>query len=384
MPRAALDAATEEAWRDTLGGNRKQRTRLVLLDRDGKPYDEVVGRVMDGGTVTLDASSAVDRSVALDILDPRRRFTFDADSYYGGDLNLTRQVRVMLDVTGPLLDWEWVEEAVFTGPVTSLARRGPIVSLEGQGREVYGLQRARRTLTIKKGARRTDAIREIARVYFPGIRLAVPDLPHKLSTQLVVHPKDKPWAHITRLADSINGREVLIDGWGTLWLRRRPDKALWVYSRESGSLRSPIDVDTDIQGVRNQVRVVGRTPKGRKEPVSFTATADPDHHFAPRRIGTRREEVNNEHCRTVRECRDLAEAILARRLSLGRTVQYLAEVTPDACPTDPVRVVDDYEVIRHRLQQGVINLSGEDMQVGYTGPYRRRHKKPKGKGKGNR
>ena len=145
------------------------------------------------------------------------------------------------------------------------------------------------------------------------------------------------------------------------------------------------ETSADLTEVVNQVKVTGRTPKGKKQPVSGLATADRNHPLSPWELGPPGapmyllKEVQNDHCRTDAECTKLARAQLARGLDLSREVAFDAAPVPFLEPLDKIAVHTDFETFSSRLETFVLPLGlGGPMQVGYSGPYRlhklRKHK----------
>jgi hypothetical protein len=373
-----LDLPAEEwnAYKSTITGVSTKRLMLSLMDRAGNPIENLSGAFIDG-SVTIDATTDVSRSAELQILDPFHRYGFDADTYQGGDLDLTRQIRGWWITDSELLSRP-VQQPVFYGPITRLGRDGPIVNIEVQDPAVYGLQPAKRTLVIKKGARRTHAIKVILRERMGITRLAIPDLPGRLAADLVIHPKDLPWKEAQKLADSLN-RHLYFDANGFGRLRAFPDSVAWRFRSgiRGGSLTSHLATESDLTQVINRVVVKGRTPKGKKDPISYVAVADESHPLSAQKLGPpgapmwRTEERQNDHFRTVRECREYAERRLARGLRLGRQVQFTAAPVPHLEPEDIIAATTDFEEVETRLDTATLPLGpGGDMQVGYTGPYR--------------
>lgn len=369
------------AYAETLSSVYTKRIRVSLLDRNGQTVENLTSAFRDG-RVTVDAHAQVTRGLSLEILDPQRRYGFDADTYQGGDLDLSRMARVFWVVDGPLLA-KAISVPVFTGPLTQLRRDGALVRIEGQGKEAIGLTPSRRTLTIRKGARRTDAIKTILRERMGETRLgAIPDLPARLPSDVVVGPKDAPWERAVRLGKSLD-RQLYYDGAGVPRLRRRPGRETWEFrgGENGGSLTSPVSVSADLQQVKNHIRVTGATPKGKKQPIMATATADRTHPMSPWKLGPAgapmwlTDEVSNDHLRSVKECQNLADRRLRDGLRLIHDTSFNALPVPHLDPLDLVKVVTDYEAATTRLETFTLPLGlGSDMAVGYTDPYTMRRR----------
>jgi hypothetical protein len=127
----ALSAAELRAYENTLAGVYTKQIRVAILDRRGDVVEDVSSAFHDG-SITVDAAQDVSRRGDLQLLDPKHRFGFDADTYQGGDLDLSRMVRVFWIVNSDLLAHR-VSVPVHTGPITRLRREGPMVTIEAQG-----------------------------------------------------------------------------------------------------------------------------------------------------------------------------------------------------------------------------------------------------------
>lgn len=375
--------------RSLVGIATTKRIRVAVVDRAGEAVANLTGAFMDG-QVTLDARGDVSRSGSFTVLDAGRRFGFDADTYSGSDLDLTRMIRAWWVTDSDILE-DSVTCPIFTGPITRLARSGPVVTIEAQSKEVYGLARGGRTLTIKKGARKTDAIRTILRERMGETRMAIPDLPAKLSANVVIRPRDQAWKVAQKIAQSM-GKQLLYTADGVARLRELPDKPAWAFTAE-GALASLItepETEADLTEVVNQVKVTGRTPKGKKQPVSGVATAEPSHPLSPWKLGPpggpmfMLKEVSNDHCRTDAECLKLAKQHLERGLKLGRDVAFDAVPIPFLEPLDKVIVRTPFESLDCRVETLTLplGLTG-NMQFGYSGPYHLRKSRGKRKHRGN-
>lgn len=372
----AIPPSQRTPYRKTLSSVYTKRIRVALLDRAGNTVENLT-RAFQGGQVNVEARRDVSRMANLSILDAKGKYGFDADTYQGGELDLTRMVRIFWVVDGPLLD-EPISVPVFTGPVTRLQRVGALVQIEAQGKEAYGLTPSRRTLTIKKGARRTDAIKTILRERMGETRLnAIPDLDARLPSDVVVGPKDQPWKKALRIGDSFN-RQLYYDGAGVPRLRPRPGKVTWHFrgGENGGEITSPVSVSADLTNVKNHVRVTGATPKGKKQPIVAVATADQHDPLSPWRLGPPGapmwlvDEVSNDHLRSQRECQQLANRKLKDGLRLIHDTSFNAVPVPHLDPLDLAKVLTDYESATTRLETFTLPLGlGEEMTIGYVDPY---------------
>jgi hypothetical protein len=362
-------------YRRTLASRYEKKIRVALLDKNGDTLENLTP-AFQGGQISVEAKRDVTHGLNISILDPRHAYGFDADTYQGGLLDLTRMIRVFWVVDGPLLARP-ISQAVFTGPVTDLSRTGALVDIEAQGKEVRGLTPSRRTLIIKKGEPRTDAIKRILRERMGETRLGgIPDLPAKLPADVIIGPKDQPWKVAKRIAASFN-RQLFYDGGGVPRLRKKPTKAAWEFrTGQGGSVTTPVVTRADLKSIRNHVRVTGATPKGKKQPISAQATADRWHPMSPWELGVEDapmwliDEFSNDHLRTEKECREVAEERLRDGLRLLHEASFNSIPVPHLNPLDLIDVHTEYESVTTRLQTFTLPLyGGSDMTLGHIDPY---------------
>lgn len=382
MVAPALNGAQQRAYADALRGVCTKRIRVSLLDRKGDVVEDL-SRWFHDGQVIVDSEQDVTRSATVTILDPKRRFGFDADTYQGGDLDLSRQIRVLWQVGGSGLV-KPVTVPVHSGPVTRVQRDGPLLTIEAQGKELFGLTPTNRTLTIRKGTKRTDAIKTILRERMGVTRLGqIPDLRAKLPDDLVVGPNDLAWVKAKRLAKSLN-RQILFGGDGIVYLRPWPEGVQWRFGADGqGGLTKEPTTTADLQAVKNHIKVTGATPKGKKHPVKGSATADRAHPLSPWQLGPPDapmwliEEIHNEHLRTDRECDEFAETRLKQLLRLTRDVVFDASPVPHLEWGDQIRLDTPFEQMTTRLDKFTLPLGlGQSMNVGYVDPYKFKWAKP--------
>jgi hypothetical protein len=370
----ALGPAQERAYQQTLHGVHTRRIVASLLDRQGRTI-AWLSPAFRSGAVTVDARQDVTRSAQLDLLDPWHRLGFDADTYQGGLLDLSRMVRLVYCVNSPLLAEE-VRIGVFKGPVTRIRRDGPMLSVEAQGMEVYGLNPAQRSMTIGAGTRKTDAIKQILRDLMGVVELGgIPNLRAKLPDDVTITQKDRAFKVAWRIADAMN-RQLFFDGNGRPQLRRRPKKVGWSFhDGPGGGLTSPLRTEADMTKVKNHIEVKGATKGGKT--ITGQATAAANHPLSPWNLGLPggplylTEEVTNDHLRSQQEVDEYAADLLERRLRLIHDASFNSVPVPHLDPLDLIRVHTAYESVSTQLETFTLPLALEgDMSVGYVDPYR--------------
>lgn len=351
------------------------RVSVSVLDLAGQTLTSISPTVLDG-QVIVDIDADVTRTLTLTFLDPKHQLNFDSDSPDDGALYADRLVRVHYSVRVPELD-RHVSAVVFTGPATKLDRAGGEVSIEAAGMEKLALANTWRPLTIKKGAKKVDAIRTILRDRAGETRFALPEIPTRMPTTLSLDRLSQPWLPARRLANSLD-RQLFYPGTGVCTMRRWPARPLFTFATgDGGNVVGAPSISHVMDDFANVVEVIGAKPKGKKEHVRFVATAPATHPLSPQRLGrngTPRfivKRVEDDHIRSTAEARRRATRLLDD--SLRETV----EVTFDAMPMphlDPgdlcqLRTRDAHATFRLRKFSIPLGTEGDPvMPVGYLKP----------------
>lgn len=373
-----LSAAERVGLRRTLSSTHTKRVMVGVHNLEGKPLRRLTPTVMDG-TVNVDATADVTRSLTMALFDPLHQLNFDSNSPDDGALFADRMIRVFSSRSGPYLD-DRISVPVFTGPIVDLDRDGPIVNIVAHGKEIFGLGAAHRTLTIPKKTKKTDAIRTILTELMGETRLAIPDRATRLAEPVVVQGEDQPWKAALRIARSMN-MQLFYDGRGTARLRRIPRRPVWEFTadRAGATIVSRPVINYDMSQVKNLWVVVGRKPKGAKSPVRFAAIADRSHPLSPWRLGRNDvprylmgKETSDEY-RSRAECRRRAEHLLEDSLRVAVDVAYDVLPVPHLDPGDLIRVVTADTTVEHRLKKfqyplrvsSVGSQQGQPMSIGY-------------------
>lgn len=370
MTRPALSAADWADYRQQLLVSHTKRVEVDILNMDGDTLERLTPQVIDG-QVNFDLSAAVTRSAIVTFFDPRRLLGFDSDSPAEGAVYGDRMIRCTVAINGPLLAAPVACE-IFTGPLVAFSRDGALVTVEGQGKERFGLGSAWRLQSFKKGTRKTDVIRALATERMGETQLAIPDLGPRLPKPVNIGRRTQVWKVMQQLAKSMD-RQLYYDGSGTLRLRKQPQRPTWRVRGdvERANLCSPLSVDADLTDVRNVVWVRGGKPKGAKHPVQYPAVAPRRHPLSPYRLGQGSselrlvEEVENGNIRSLTEARNRAETLLRDRLRQQVNVSYECLPVYHADPGDLWLVETSTTTLEHRLKTASIPLGiGGPMTVG--------------------
>lgn len=350
--------------------SRVTRTRVATLTLSGEPIDDLTDLFLDG-QVNLHAQKRVTRSVVLALADPGQLLPFDADSPAGGALGFDRMLQVSHDIR---IEGDWVGTDVFTGPVAFMRRRGGLAHVEAHGKERLAMTASWRTLTLPRGMRKTDAIREILAERAGETRFNIPDRPEKLAEPLSLGRQTWPWRMARRLAASM-GTQLFYNGSGECTQRDRPTTVGFTFTDDE-HIKPPGPRIQYSGSIINAVYVFGGTPAGGKTQVSWPAVAPFDHPLSPWSLAVngvpsyRPRFIHDDTIRTQAEAKTRAEAELFDALISHVLVRF--EAQPVGSFLDPLDLcaVDDDSVgsLPFRLKQAAFPLAAdaEKMTVGYT------------------
>lgn len=360
-----LSSAERRAALATFVSPHRVRVRAKVLNLAGDHLADISSYLLDG-QVDVDNTAEITRSASIVLLDPKRSMPFDGDHPADTALFMDRMIRVYYEL---LLDDDWVQFPIFTGPVSSLQRDGDLVTAECQGKEALAMGACWRPITLAKGEKKVDAIQRLLSDRAGEDRFDFPDLPARLPTRISLHRQAVPWARAHRIAASMN-RQLFYDGAGTCRLRRYPSVSALTLTGEhhlTSDLRATYNPAT-----ANTVWVKGGTPKGAKTPVEHTAVAPANHPLSPVRLGRNGvpryliEEVQNEAIRTAAEARDLAQRKLNDRLRQHVEVTFDCVPLPFLDPGDMLHAATDDSSVTFRLNQFSLPLrAGDAMSMGY-------------------
>ena len=365
------------------------------------------------GSVQLDTTQDVTRSLSMTFLDPFRRFRWTPDrtshgALYTGDfISVLYCVHVNGDNQPVSPDtpvspksavgrqrWTngnrrfWVNVPVFWGPLTAYEANGPAITIEAQGKESLAMAPyfAGNGYTLHKHDHVDDAMKEVLR-RIGERRFKVPDLPYRLGANRAVHPLAEPWKIINGGEQDSNGKHVagLIHKTG-----KHPHHAYYnaegqftvkrlnkdpIYRFDSTNLLSEPDVTYDVTSFINTVLVRGAKPQGKgKKPVHAKVSLPAHNPNSPQKLarnGVPRElilEVNADNLKTERDCRQRAHHLLNHHSKIGVEVSFDALPVPTLEEGDVVKVrtTDGFELHTTLKQMTLPLTSDQGMSVGYN------------------
>lgn len=371
MQRMGLTNVELRAFHRTLLDSHTIIVGISILSLGGDTLAVISNRLLSG-QVTVDATAAVSRSLQMDLWDPTHALNFDSNSPDDGAMYADRMIRVTYSVRVPDLGRR-VTAVPFTGPITKFERRGDVVSIEAQGKEAFGLRPAWIPRGIKKSTLKTSAIRTLmgssgeVRFDFPTLNARLPD-------KVALARYDQPYPRSRRIAQSMN-RQLFYPGTGVCTIRRHPTRPVFEFREgDGGSILGEVAVSNTMEDFANVVEVIGAKPKGSKTRVRYVATAPPQHPLSPVNLGRNGVKsfvplrIQNDHLRSVKECKALAERVLRDRLR--QTVEVACNVIPmpHFDEGDMVRFTFGGGSVTTRLTKWVLPLHSEGdppMPTGY-------------------
>lgn len=385
--------------------SQRMRVRVSVLDRNEKvlhALEAPAGQILSG-SVDVDATADVTRSLDLELLDERHALGFDAASPAKAGLFADNLVAVERGVFVDELE-RWVDVPVFWGPLTNFQRDGDRVKVEGQGKDSLGLSPhfATQGYTIRKGRRVDDAIRDVMD-RIGETRYSLPEMSARLPRHAVVEPDDEPWnvakfgweaedrvvrgkgknRHKERVTVDYRGliayagnMNLFYNGSGRLVARRRSRDP--VLTLEEGRDLSDRPVPRfDVLEARNTVVVTGAKITRGKKPhrhhvqMRATVTLKSSHPLSAKslaRNGKNRhltEFVTVDNLKTKAACRAHGERVLREKSQDGLELSFSCLPFPLLEELDTVRVRTNEYQLDVVLKRFTIPLDEGLMSIGW-------------------
>jgi len=313
---------------------------LILSFDGGRAGDRDV--VVTDGQVDVDSTTLVGRVLTLSVADPMRLLIVDQDANY-----VDRMLRVRVGVIVPALGGKTVWAPVFTGPITGAPRSGDVIQFTAQGKARFGQHGIAHLYKVKKGTKKTTAIKRIMADLAgetPNHMRDIPDLSPVLAHDLILHITSRPFGVCVDLAASMD-RHLCYNGNGDLRMQRFDlSNPVYTFHKSTGGpnlIDSPPESETLWTTISNAVKVTGTASKTKAAPIGY-AYADPENPFSAERMGRGDagayfwdlRDVGSLH--TVKACERVARNILARDLVVSRSLKFEAM---------PIYVFDELDLV---------------------------------------
>lgn len=347
--RVALAGLCDTHWR---------RVEVHLLELDtGKHISDLSDRLLDGD-VTYDITADVTRTLDLRLVDTHRgNLGFDPVDASRSPVHRSKALHVIDSRFIPALG-AWVDWPVFWGPVWDFARDGAEIMVTGHSLERQALGSVWQTFSFKAHkAKTTDCIRRLLAAV-GDINAAVPDLPHTIPHDLVLHSTDQVWPHVKELAASID-HHVFYSGAGRFVMRSYNQKPVYHFHR---SLLGPVK-PTRGTIAHNVWLVLGPNPKGPKPRPRGVATlggssspAGLSRHGVPHRLV---QKIERQHLKTNADAQKIANRLAREHGVVHTGLAFDSLPLPHLEEYDMVGVEDaTMGTTRVRMRQWNLPLGG--------------------------
>lgn len=391
MRTTGLSSSSVKRALATLSMTHSVEVTATLLDVNHRSLMSLTS-MLQGGQVNVNASAEITRSASVTLWDPEHRSGLDSKSPGTAANYYNRMIRLSYTIWRPGDgSTSRVTVPIFTGPVTTVKRRGGALEIGCVGKEQLAMHAFWSPLNIPKGLRKTDAIKRILAQRSGESRFKFAASTAKTGKALSYAREHIVWTEAKKLASSL-GMRMFYDGNGDLVLRRDPRSVVYAFKDgRGGSLLSLPDISYDDTEVRNVVYVKGGTvgTKNKTQAVAY-ATLPANHplnHNRMARNGVPRvylESLERTDLKKVAECLAVAKASLDRFADQQLSVTFDALVNPFLEEGDylQVKVEGDF-ALNFRLNEMSIPLAGVSSSIGQVRnlSLRKNGDSPRGKGR---
>ena len=345
---------------------------IQLMDLSHNHISEITDLLL-AGQVNIDTTADVTRSATMDLRDPTHRLKLDALAPDDGSIYFTKMIRVTYIVSPPKYDKHYAIP-IFTGPLTSFNRSGPVVSLEAQGKEVLSFQNIWAGKTYKKGMRKTEVIQKIMQSAGEALRtMQLITRDARIGAHVSASRKFTFWGLCRKIANGM-GLQLFYDGRGVLRLRRLPGKVMYQFD-ESVIMSDPQVAYAQNDNFCNVVEVIGGKPKGKGKKVKkvhIKVVAPRSHPMSPwnlGRNGTPRyvpQVIEDDSIKSKKAARVLAKRTLNSSLDQSVTVTFDSLPVPYLEEQDLAKFQTRTSAGKFRLKQMSIPLTVDGTSsIGY-------------------
>lgn len=378
LPLSWLTAVQRAEFELRLATGYEQRTTVTVLTNEDVPVSSVSAWILEGQVDVrvpeYDRESKtieVSRNASLTLLDPAAELGFDSGSPVSGSMYLDRMIGLAYGVR---CSFGWVDCPVFVGPLTSVERDGEFVSIEAQGKELFGLSEANTTATYKEGRELRDVFSSL--MGRTGEDLALVDhLPAgpKLQKTFSITPETHYWFQAYRIALS-QKRAPFYDGSGRCRTPLEPTRPSWTFAYGNGGmLLSLPKVGYSVDDLKNAARVVGGEPKGSKRKVIGTAEAPATSSLSATTLGRRGAKryllatEEDSELTTKAKATARAKELLEDGLAQQVATEFTALAVPHLEPWDLVVVNSPHFAGEMRVKNFSLPLTADGvMTVGFN------------------
>jgi hypothetical protein len=366
--------ADKQALDKLLATHHTVNIMIQLMDLSHNHLAEFSDRLM-GGQVNIDITADVTRSASVDLRDPTHKLKLDALAPDDGSLYFTRMIRIVFIVSPPSYNTHYFVP-IFTGPLTTITRNGPIVTVEAQGKESLSFQAIWHGHTYKKGLKKVDVIQMIMQAAGEAVRaMQLINRDARIGTHISASRKFTFWKLARKIANGMN-LQLFYDGRGILRLRRVPGKTIFQFSDDTVMMSEPQVEYAQNDNFCNVVEVIGGKPKGKGKKkvkkIHVRVVARRNHPMSPwnlGRNGTPRyvpQTIEDDSIKSKKAARALAKRTLNASLDQAVTVSFDSLPIPYLEELDLVKFQTQTSAGKFRLNQMSIPLTVDGTSsIGY-------------------
>lgn len=338
-------SATEKAaYEAQLVTNHWMRTRAMILDLDHNPVQDITKYIQDGQT-NIDATQQISRTATNDLYDPTRVIGLDTANAGEGSVSPKYLLQKFHGVFVESLN-RWIDIPIFTGLIDAPTRDGDLLKISASGKEVLALDKAWTVLTVKKGTKKTDAIRQILAAAGES-KFRISSSTSTLGADVSVTRDDTFWDIAKGIADGL-GWNMFYDAMGTLVLRPKSTTVVWNFSTgNGGSIRSDWQTGFSTEGIYNIVLATGGTPSGKKDPITAYAIAPSSSALNPTNLGRNgvkrylRYDIAKDTLTKQADVQALADKTLPQVLLDSVSISFESMPVPHLEELDAIKVTDN-------------------------------------------
>lgn len=326
MYSLGLTPTLQAEYDATLLTSHRVRTVVRVLDRNESLVRELIPQMISG-SVTVNATSDVTRSLNAVFLDTDHAMAFDPASPSNSALYADNLLDVSYGVYLPTSQ-VWVDVPVFRGPITGFSRMGVEVTVEAQGKEALALDPnlVVSGYTIPKGLHIADAIYNVMNRTGEQ-RYQLTSLGGHVPINRTVIPGESPWCVVARVSKDANGHNIaslasratdnpylFYDGAGYLTAKNRTGNPVWTFTEDQLITRPSFKYDA--LAFRNCAVVTGGVAEGSMTIPRGGYALPPEHPLSPTslgRHGTQRYMVIFDEVDTLKtnaECKARAKTLV--------------------------------------------------------------------------
>lgn len=295
------------------------RRSIVICTLDHAVVGDVTECFQDG-QVNISAGSEVSRSASISMFDPTHQIGLDTENPAEGSISPKYLVRLHRGIHVDALG-RWVDFPVGMLAITKPSRAGDVLTIEAQGKESLAQVPVWKTLVLKKGTNKVEAIRTAMSQLCGEQFFRMADTSATLSADVSIGRDTTVWAVIKDIADSMNWL-LFYDADG--YLACRPPSTDPVFLFHTGEVPGgTISGDVSIgygEDVLNLVWATGGTPSGKKVPIEAFAVAPPTHPLSPAELrrggvdGYRRHDLTSDEVTKLSDLQAMVDRSLAQVL----------------------------------------------------------------------